>query len=40
MKVITTGQHFFRSMIYQAFPNNWVNLYGFFFLGMEVETKI
>jgi hypothetical protein len=40
MKIITTGQIFFRITNYQGFWNNQVNFYEFFLLGTWVQTKI
>jgi hypothetical protein len=38
MKSIVTGQSFILN--YQRFQNNRVNLYEYFFLGTQVQTKI
>jgi hypothetical protein len=40
MKIITIGRFFFLIINYQGFRNNQVNLYDFFLLGTEVQTKI
>jgi hypothetical protein len=34
------GRFFFQTANYQGFRNNQVNLYGFFLLGVQLQTKI
>jgi hypothetical protein len=39
-KNCTTGRFFFQVTNYQGFQNSQVDLYEFFLLGMQVQTKI